>query len=461
MWAARVDQKVSRRLAVAALAGLLATMLADLFGYLRSERWLELPILVATVAAAGLVAARSRQNALRSARPTWVILAVAFLIVFVVVTLRLEVVPLVLWLLLGPRRTWVWGGALAWAAVLLWVPLVTQIRNPVPSEQQPVTALAAAAERGGPSAEGLVDMESLYNNASGDVRDCPWGHPWTTTVQTDGRIRPLFGLYQETSAAAEFLYAGTYLRLGFVQELGLRQHWADEWQDAGRPYLDSPARAEALGAAWYAQCDIDGNVSVTELPGLMISGVAVTPYSGDESWHRSAVEWWISPALDLLDVPVLLSEDSGKGIYSNTQAAQGVSLRTGQDSLTVRAEEAGWAWLRVPWDPDWRSMSDSPVLKGGPGHLIVWAERGETELRWSVPGLVDGAAAAVTGIALLTTFTLLIVNRRLGWYSDPGRDRPASNAINMFTDTVDGWAQAGAQRVGRLIVRSHQDEDCD
>ena len=31
-------------------------------------------------------------------------------------------------------------------------------------------------------------------------------------------------------------------------------------------------------------------------------------------------------------------------------------------------------------------LGGTPVRKGGPGHLVIWAERGVTELRWSVPG---------------------------------------------------------------------------
>ena len=125
-WAARSGTAPSRRLAIAAAAGLLATVSADLFGYLRSERWLEMPILVAALAAAALVADRGlARGSLRRVRPAWVVLSVAFLIVLTVITLRLELLPLAAWLMLRrPRRTWAWSGALAWAAVLLLVPLV-------------------------------------------------------------------------------------------------------------------------------------------------------------------------------------------------------------------------------------------------------------------------------------------------------------------------------------------------
>ena len=68
MWAARSGSGPSRRLAIAALAGLVATVFGDLFGYLRPERWLELSILVAAVAAAGLVAVEGRRGS-ATARP--------------------------------------------------------------------------------------------------------------------------------------------------------------------------------------------------------------------------------------------------------------------------------------------------------------------------------------------------------------------------------------------------------
>ena len=125
------------------------------------------------------------------------------------------------------------------------------------------------------------------------------------------------------------------------------------------------------------------------------------------------------------------------------QSAEGVSLQKGQDSLTVRAETAGWAWLRVPWDPDWHSTGDTPVRKGGPGHLVVWAERGDTELRWSVPRAVDAAAAAVTGASLLVVMALATVNRRRGFHAEPDRRRSAADALVVFADTVDGWVRAG------------------
>ena len=450
-WAARRSIGPSRRLATAALAGLLITVLADLFGYLRPERWLEPPILVAAMAAAGLVVASPRNGPLRPVRPAWAVLGVAFLLVFTTITLRLEVLPLAVWLLWGSRRTWAWSSALAWASVLLFVPFVSQIRNPAPPEPLPDTPLQAVIVKSGAGASGLVYMDDLYNTAAGDAGVCGWGYPWRTTMSTGGRIRPLFGLYRETSAAAEFLEADIGLRSGsFKGSGGLRPHWFDAWQDAGGQSLATPVRAEALGARWYAECVADGEVSVTEFSTVVATGVTLAPHPDEVEWHRSAVEWWIALPSDASAVPVLWPGGGDRSAYPADQAAKGVSLHTGKDSLTVQADTAGWVWLRVPWDPDWRSVNGTPVLKGGPGHLIVWAKQGTTELYWSVPKLVDGTAAAVTGIALLTAFTLSIVNRRLGWDPDPGRRRPASYAINLFAETVDGWIRTAAQRARRV-----------
>ena len=458
-WSASRNAGPSRRLALAAGAGLLAVVLADLFGFLRPERWLDLPILVAALAAAGLFAALARPGSLLPARPAWIVLSVAFLIILVVVTLRLEFVPLAVWLMSRSRRSWAWSSALAWAAVLALVPLWVQIRSPLPPEPLPVTPLEAAAAHGGPGSEGLVELNSLYTNASGDRSDCAWSHPWRTTMDTGGRIRPLFGLYRETSATAEFLSAEIDLRSGAFNESGrTRPHWFDAWQVAGSPSLAIPARAEALGARWYAECDADGEVSVTELSAVMATGVTVDSHPDEEAWHRAAVKWWVSMPPDVSVVPVLSSDDGNA--YPREQAAQRVSLHAGQDSLTVRAEAAGWAWLRVPWDPDWRSVDGTPVRKGGPGHLVVWAERGVTELRWSVPGVVDASAAAVTGASLLATMALSAVNRRRGWDTDSDRRRPAADALEVFADTVDGWVRAGTRQARLAGARARRRAQC-
>ena len=114
-------------------------------------------------------------------------------------------------------------------------------------------------------------------------------------METGGRIRPLFGLYRETSAPRSSSRLKPACESGAINESGRsRPHWFRAWQDAGSPSLDTPARAEALGARWYAECDAGDNVTVTELSGVTASGVTVTPYPDEETWHRVAVEWWMS-----------------------------------------------------------------------------------------------------------------------------------------------------------------------
>ena len=416
VWAVRTGPVLCRRLAVAAAAGLLAALLAELFGYLRPERWLLLPILVAAVTAGGLLATRSRRDLLPPVRPAWVVLGLALLLVFVVITLRLEVLPLAVWLFVWPRRGWAFAGALAWACILLWVPLWGQIRNPVPPEPLPPAPLEVAAAQGASGAAGLVYLDKLYNTASGNVGRCAWGHPWRTTTETGGFVRPLSGLYRETSPTAEFLHAELILRShAFNSSAPPRPHWYEAWQDAGAPSLESAVAAEALGARWYASCDPGGSMSLTDLPGTTASGVIVISYAGEEGWHEAAVEWWLPiaagvPVEGAAAVPVLSSGESSA--YPLDRAAGVVSLHSDGDSLTVRAEVAGWAWLRVPWDPDWRSLDATPLRKGGPGHLVVWANQGATELRWSIPAAVDVAAAATTGAAALAAAVLAVLNRR-------------------------------------------------
>ena len=459
-WAARSGSGPARRAALVAAAGLMAALLGDLLGYLRPDRWLAMPILVAAVAAAGLVRERVHRGPQQSVRPAWAALGVASLVVFVVVTGRWEVLPLAVWLLWAPRRVWAAIGALAWAGVLLWVPLWNLIRTPPPS-QAPLMPLEAVAGHGDPDAEGLAYLHDPFNTTLGDAHGCAWGHPWGTTSDTGGNIRPLFGLYQETSPTAEFLKADYMLRAGAFREgsRGLRPHWFDTWQSAGRPSVDGPAAAEALGARWYVSCDTDGRMSVAVLSATTASSVTVVPYTDEEAWHRAAVEWWVPIAAGTLAemdngvraVPILSSGESAD--YPMDQSAEGVSTHAAGDRLTVRAEAAGWVWLRVPWDPDWRTVDGIPVRKGGPGHLVVWANRGDTQLRWSVRGAVDVAAAATTGGAALVTAALGIVNRRRGFEADFDRRRPAAEALGVFADTVDGWARTVTERARGLATR--------
>ncbi len=460
-WASRLRKRPWRRLSLAALAGLGATVLADLFGYLRSERWLELSVLVAAMAAAGL-ASGEEPKATPPVRPAWIVVASAALIVFAVVTLMLEVLPLAIWLMLRPQRVWAWGGGLAWAAILLLVPLWGQIRNPVPTDPEPITPMAAAAAEAGVHAAGLVYLDDLYNTATGEVKQCGWGYPWETAAETGGRIRPLFGLYRETSVTAEFLTAEINLRGNvWTESQSTRPHWFAAWQAIGRPSLQSPAAATALGAHWFATCDADGNASATELPVSSVEGVTVTAHTSEDAWHRAAAHWWVALAsgtnadanAPFSPIPVLGAGNSEDRTHPASQAASGLSLHTARDRLTLTTRQPGWAWIRVPWDPYWRAENGAPVLKGGPGHLVVWAKPGTTELRWDVPAAVDAAAAMASGAALLAVAGLSVVNRRRGWDPDPDRSRPAAEAVNVFADTVDDWTHAAAAKLRQSVPR--------
>ena len=101
----------------------------------------------------------------------------------------------------------------------------------------------------------------------------------------------------------------------------------------------------------------------------MATGVTVAPHPDEEAWHRAAVAWWMSlsmpPAIprrlttrrpaNAGDVPVLSSDEGDMQLPPRgTSRVRVCRCTPGRDSLTVRAEAAGWAWLRVPWDPDWR-----------------------------------------------------------------------------------------------------------
>ncbi len=65
----------------------------------------------------------------------------------------------------------------------------------------------------------------------------------------------------------------------------------------------------------------------------------------------------------------------------------------------MTAEAAGWAWVRAPWDPYWHSHDDTPVLKGGPGHIVVWVDEGQNDFGWWVSRQVDIAAIATIAAA--------------------------------------------------------------
>lgn len=453
-WAARVGSRGSRRLACAAALGLLAAMLSDLFGYLRPERWLALSVLLAALAAGALAGRRADESAIAPVRPVWILLGVALLLVFGVITQRLEALPLALWLgARSPRRAWIWGGTLTWTVVLLTVPVFGTLSNAEPPDDLlpgPADAAAASSPNG---EEGLI-----FTRFRPAEDGCSWidgqGDPWRTAAESRGRVRPLWTGFTETSAAGEFLAPEHSLLLGhFGPRSPKRPHWFDAWRSASQPRLDTPEAARALGARWYATCGDYGNVELTHLPSVRVSGATITPLPDERSWHEAATAWWVALASGSADsdasVPVLAPAGTVDA-YPSTQTASGVVLETGRDSFTVRADSAGWAWLRVPWDPYWQSASGDPILKGGPGHLVVWIQRGTTEFRWAVPTAVDAVAAAATAAGLLAAAAMTWVNHRRRFELDARRRGPTRQALHVFTDTVDEWWRAVSGRAKPL-----------
>ena len=447
----------SRRLAGVAAVGLAATLLAEWAGWLRPERWLTIALLIATIACAGLV--KGVQLPLQARlRPAWKLHVALGLLFFVVLTFRFEVLALAVGVFLLRARSWTWMGALAWSATLLWGGLWGVTSDaPELSAETPFGAVIARSE---PGAKGLVYVDRSTTTRTGNIHVCPWGQPWVDTARTGGLIRPLLGLYRETSPSYEFIATDLLIRTGQLREdYPVRPHWFEIWQNAGSPALDSLAASKALGARWHARCEEDGNISLTDLSGMVASGVTVDAHQSEESWHQAAVRWWIQILAGARTEPeswepVPIRAADGDPHHPVGQAATGVWMRADGDRLTVGTDTAGWAWLRVPWDPYWRSSVGTAVHKGGPGHLVIWAPAGETVLMWQVPAAVDVAAAAVTGAAVLTVLTMAAGGRRrqdLGF--DPNRPRPVRSAVGLYADTVDEWLSA-VGRWARSVSRA-------
>ena len=131
VWASLHGGRASQRLGMAAGVALVVTILADLLGYLRPERWLELPILVAVVAIAGAANHESQHSSRRLMRPSFSVIVALIAVLMVSAVGRWEFLPLGVWALWGLRpRIAAWGAVLAWSLVLLWVPVWQIIRNP-------------------------------------------------------------------------------------------------------------------------------------------------------------------------------------------------------------------------------------------------------------------------------------------------------------------------------------------
>ena len=448
-WASRRPGP-ARRLAGAAASGLGVTLMADWTGWLRPERWLASAVLLAAIACAGSAVRVPVLPPTEHLRPVWRLHIALGLIVFVVLTLRLEILALAIGLFLLTPRSWAWVGGLAWGAILLWDGLWGVTSDP--SRSLVESPLEIAEEQSSPNVGGLVYLDSLNITPKGSFVYCYWTKPWIATVSTSGRVRPLAGLYRETSPAAEFIDIEALMGGLTGDNKAVRPHWYEVWQDAGSPPIKGGlATAKALGARWYAGCDEEGSISLTDLGGVTATGVTVDVFSSEDAWHRAAVRWWIPIAAELRTepelwepVPIRSADNDGRPAL---QAAAGVWLRPDGDRLIVGADTAGWAWLRVPWDPYWEAPTGAAVRKGGPGHLVVWVPEGETELVWRVPAVVDATAAAVTGGAGLTVLVMAFRNRRRSDDLDPDRPRPARAAVGLYADTVDEWLRT----IGRWV----------
>ena len=431
------------------MVGLGVTLLAEWIGYLRPERWMSSAVLIATTACAGIAAGSSIHHSARRGvmtnwlRPVWRLHAALGLVVFVVLTYRIEFLALAVGLVFLPwLRPWTWVGVLAWTASLFWGGLWGIIGPKADILENPLGAVAAQS---GPDAEGLVGIyRDRIITPWGQISRCPWGHSWLITASTEGRIRPLAGLYRETNPSAEFIEMESLLgSSASTKYYPQRPDWYEVWQNNGFPGWGGPSAAEALGGRWYSRCDENGNISLTELSGVMASGVTVVARSSEDAWHRAAARWWIPISAGVRVEPeswepVPIQAKDNRDLPAS-QAATGVWLRAYGDRLTVGAETAGWAWLRVPWDPFWRGPPGTVMHKGGPGHLVVWVSEGETDLKWRVPAWVDAAAAVVTGAAGLTVLVMAVGNRRRSDDLDPDRPHPIRTAVGLYADTVDVW----------------------
>ena len=434
-----------RRLAKAAGLCSLTVIAIDLLGFQYSERSL-MPAFLALLTAAGWPLAAFCSNRRRQVRPSTTLLVSAVAVSAAVISHRIEFIPAVVWILKGAPKTLRWLSALVGVtALLLSVPVLSALRHDVDvSDSLETQAVSLTGNESGFLMFNMVD----YPRSGG----CPVFFLSVPTIYTDGRVRHLIGGQQETSSSAEFIrhYDPDITSQGTGSR---RPHWAAALNAKGDHRIDPIRTASLLGARWLAQCDPD--VSLVDLPARRASGERVRLLGSDNGWHRAAVRWWIDvtaqgAAIDVGAVPVL-AKSAVPPAYPADQVAQGVTLQEEQDRLIVTAASPGWAWLRVPWDPWWTASTGTPVLKGGPGHLIVWADQDSTELVWDVPVEVDAAAAGLTVAAAAMSAALAALNRRRRFPITANRPTPAAEAMGAFYDTVDDWAATASSRLKRLF----------
>ena len=340
-------------------------------------------------------------------------------------------VPLAVWLLWRRRWAFVRYGAPAWVALLAVVPAGSLFAPPEDTGPAPSAAMTLTRRADENNVGGFVYLQESFEHARGGVGNCGWGDPWALVASTDTKLRPLTGLYRETGASSEFIAVAETSRQGAAQVYGEpMDQWAPAWDaaPAGTP-INHQTAAGALGASWYVFCDSTDTITARRLVERRASGVALAPHATNDAWHRDAVGWWAGLltgeyALQDAEAAVPTHGEVDWGAYPPAQAAGGVSVLEAGESFAVTAQTAGWVWIRVPWDPYWHSHNNTPVLKGGPGHIVAWADEGHNNYGWWVPPQVDTAAIITTAGAAALAITLLITGRRRPQSPDLPSRRP-------------------------------------
>ena len=342
-------------------------------------------------------------------------------------------VPGVGWVLWQRRSTLVRYAAPGWCALLLVFPASRfGALTEEPQQSPPSAAMAAAANADSADRGGLVYLQHHGSHPYGGLINCTWGDPWSPLAGGGTALRPLDGLYRETSAAAEFIHAERMLRVNEYPVYGRPiNDWSAAWAQTPTIEPDSRQAAEALGASWIVTCNPDDTIEATPITPRRISGVSLAAHPGDDAWHRDATVWWAAlltnqTTLTEAEAAVPASGGVDWAAYPPSQAATGVSLLEAGESFAATAETAGWAWIRIPWDPYWHSHNGTPVLKGGPGHIVAWIDEGQNNYGWWVPRHVDIAAIATTTTAAALALTLLITGRRRS-AADPWSRSPTLN----------------------------------
>ena len=338
--------------------------------------------------------------------------------------------PAVGWVLWQNRSRLIRYAAPAWCGLLLVFPAsrFAELAGTHTGEPSDAIAVAARGDRGGSG--GLVYLQHHGAHPYGGLTTCSWGDPWAPVAAGTTGLVPLDGLYRETSTAAEFIHAERMLRVNEYPLYGPpMNHWTEAWAQTPTTRPDSQQAATALGASWLVTCDADNAIQATPITPRRISSIRLAPQSTNDTWHREATAWWANlltnqTTLTEAEAAVPTHGEVDWDAYPPAQAAGGVSVLEVGESFAVTAQTAGWVWIRVPWDPYWHSHNNTPVLKGGPGHIVAWADEGHNNYGWWVPPQVDTAAIITTTVAAALATTLLITGRRQPQSPDLPSRRP-------------------------------------